>query len=81
MTLYTDCSLSLPFLTHVYTHSLFSDGAESRVSTKNVGSSSSQSSAAMVANASSDSVALEGKSRHPQPTPPLDDGKDHKIAL
>ena len=57
---------------------MFDDHADSRSGNKSVAGSSSPSTAGMVANASSDAMATEGKSHHPPPTPPLDDRKDKK---
>ena len=74
----TILSLSLS-LSHTHTLSVFDDCTDSRSASgsKGVVGSSSQSSAGVVASTSSDAMAVEGKSRHPQPTPPLDDGKDN----
>ncbi len=54
---------------------VFADCADSRAGTKSVAGSSPQSAAGMVANTSTDAMATGGKSRHPPPTPPIDDGK------
>jgi hypothetical protein len=71
---------SEPFLSFTHTLTLthvcvFADCADSRAGTKSVAGSSPQSAAGMVANTSTDVLATDGKSRHPPPTPPLDDGK------
>ena len=66
-------SLSLSLSLSLYhTLSVFADYADSRAGNKSVSGSSSQLSAGVP---SSDVIAMDGKSRHPPPTPPLDDGK------